>query len=94
MAYIVYNNTFTTKFIHRKSKVAVLYSSKFIFQIVIFYLSDSRLLADLVFKLVHNYLGYRPTAFKNRYSSMMNSSMLLSSVKFKESMHTIFNVSY
>ena len=64
MVYIVYNNTFTTQFFHRKSHVVVLYSLKFAFQIVIFYVFNSRPLADFVFKLFHNNLDY--TAFKNR----------------------------
>ena len=54
MVYIVYNNTFTTKFIHQKFYVVVLCSLKFTFQIVIFYLSDSRPLADFVFKLFYS----------------------------------------
>ena len=60
MLYIVYNNNFTTK-----SNVVVLYLLKFHFQVVIFYISDSRPLADFVFKLFYNYLGY--TAIKNRH---------------------------
>ena len=65
MVYIEYNNTFTAKFILHKSNVVVLYSVKLTFQIVIFYKSDSRPLADFVFKLFYSYLGYN--AFKNSH---------------------------
>ena len=74
MVYVVYNNTLTTKFIHRKSYVLVLYSLKFSFQIVTFYISDSSPLADFVLTLVYYCLDY--TAFKNSqqvYSFMTNS---------------------
>ena len=60
MVYIAYNYNFTTK-----SNVIILYQLKFTFQIVIFYISDSRPLADFVFKLFYNYLGY--TAVKNKH---------------------------
>ena len=66
MVYLVYHNIVTTKFIHHKSNVVVLNSLKFTFQIVIFYISDSRPLADFFLKLFYNYLSYRPTAYKNR----------------------------
>ena len=60
MVYIVYNNYSTTK-----SSVVVLYSLKFTFQIVIFYITDNRPLAYFVFKLFYIYLDY--TAVKNRH---------------------------
>ena len=52
------------KFSHRKFNLVVLYSFKFTFQIVIFHISDSKPLADFVFKLFYKFLGY--TAFKIR----------------------------
>ena len=96
---IVCINTFATKFIHHKTNVVVLYSLKFTFQIVIFHISDSKPLADFVFKLFYNYLGYIAFKKDNRYSFMTNSirnncDVIKQWKTFKERVHTVFSVSY
>ena len=90
MIYVVCNNNFTTK-----SNVVVSYSLKLTFQIVIFYISDSRPLADFVFKLFFNYLCY--SAVKNRHqeffmtnSSRNNCDAIKQWKTLKESVHTVF----